>query len=191
MPTEFHMPSRDCLTPMPTMQAADTCQYILLMINQWISDPGENVACAGSFAYRRSLLKKTWYPPTSTNGEELGFTNNFSLSKVDLDSFSTMICIAHEDNTFDKRHLRENLSDGENSNFFAGTKKIKGDRSFFEASEYKRDDQLEDSEWKKIYDLLNKNNGSQHLEKENFFYVTSSPSKLDMFANFVIKRLSQ
>ena len=96
----------------------------------WISDPGENVACAGSFAYRRTLLKKTWYPATSINGEELGFTNNFTLKKVDLDAFSTMICIAHKENTFNKAHLRESLSNGGESNFIAGEKESRAIEAF-------------------------------------------------------------
>ena len=140
---------------------------------------------------QRSLLKKTWYPPTSTNGEELGFTNNFTLRKADLDAFSTMICIAHKENTFDKRNLREGLSDGEDSNFFAGKQKIKGDRSFFEASSYKKDNQLEISEWKKIYDLLDKSNEQEYHKEEDFFCAINSSSKLDKFASFVIDRLSK
>ena len=171
------------------------CRYLPIYFvsdqSMWISDPGENVACAGSFAYKRSLLKKTWYPPTSTNGEELGFTNNFTLKKVDLDAFSTMICIAHKENTFDKRNLREGLSDGEDSSFFAGEKKIKGDRGFFEASSYKKDNQLEESEWKRIYDLLDNKNTSDCPEEEDFFYATNSSSKLDKIASFVINRLSK
>tara|TARA_B100000674_G_scaffold496226_1_gene525807 strand:- start:4335 stop:6785 length:2451 start_codon:yes stop_codon:yes gene_type:complete len=171
------------------------CRYLpIYFVNDqsmWISDPGENVACAGSFAYKKSLLKKTWYPPTSTNGEELGFTNNFTLKKVDLDAFSTMICIAHEENTFDKRNLREGLSDGEDSSFFAGKKRIKGDRGFFEASRYKKDNQLKDSEWRRIYDLLSDKNASKYSEEENFFYVTNLSSRMDKLASFVIDRLSK
>ena len=171
------------------------CRYLPIYFvsdqSMWISDPGENVACAGSFAYKRSLLKKTWYPPTSTNGEELGFTNNFTLRKVDLDAFSTMICIAHKENTFDKRNLKEGLSDGEDSNFFAGEKRIKGDRGFFEASSYKKDNQSEESEWKRIYNLLDNKIELTYCEEDDFFYATNSSSKLDKFANIVIKRLSK
>ena len=38
--------------------------------------------------------------------EELGFTNNFSLKKANLDAFSTMICIAHKENTDKKIEVK-------------------------------------------------------------------------------------
>ena len=102
-----------------------------------------------------------------------------------------MICIAHKENTFDKRNLREGLSDGEDSNFFAGERRIKGDRGFFEASSYKKGNQLEESEWKRIYNLLDNKNALQFSEEEDFFYATNSSSKLDKLASFVINRLSK
>ena len=128
---------------------------------------------------------------TSTNGEELGFTNNFTLKKVDLDAFSTMICIAHRENTFDKNNLRKSLKDGEDSNFLAGEQRIKGDRGFFEASNLQKDNQFQEPEWKRVYDLLYDKNESLHPGEKDFFYTANSSSKLDKFASFVIDRLSK
>ena len=173
------------------------CRYLPVYFvsdqSMWISDPGENIACAGSFAYKRSLLKKTWYPSSSTNGEELGFTNNFSLKKANLDAFSTMICIAHKENTFDKNYLRQNLGDGENSYFLAGEKRIKGNRGFFEASGLKEDSQTQtkESEWKRIYSALYEESTSKYQDDEDFFYSAQEIRRMDKFANFILNKLEK
>ena len=99
-------------------------------LTMWISNPGENIACAGSFAYRKSLLSKTWYPNKATNGEEIGFTDFFNIPMAQLDPFSTMVCIAHEGNTFDKRLIRKRIKDKTNNKNYIKGKGYEGEVNF-------------------------------------------------------------
>ena len=80
--------------------------YFLDDDSLWISNPGLNMCGAGSFAYKKELIARTFYDNHSTCTEELSFTNNYTEKITNLDENKTMICIAHKGNTFDKHLYR-------------------------------------------------------------------------------------
>ena len=126
--------------------------YFLSDKSLWISKPGPNLACAGSFAYKKSLLTKTWYSDLAKYGEELSFTDNYRMPIMNLDPFSTMICIAHQNNTFDKNKLRERSGQGKENYIEIKGKKLKGSPKFFCINE---DDALNpNNEWEREYEWL-------------------------------------
>lgn len=69
---------------------------------------GPNHATAGTFAFRRELLKHTSYQDTAALAEEKHFLKNYSIPFVQLDPMKTILVFSHPHNTFDKRELLEN-----------------------------------------------------------------------------------
>lgn len=69
---------------------------------------GPNHATAGTFAFRRELLKHTSYLETAALAEEKHFLKNYSIPFVQLDPMKTILVFSHPHNTFDKRELLEN-----------------------------------------------------------------------------------
>ncbi len=62
-----------------------------------------NHSTAGPMCYKRSYLKTHSYPEDAHKAEESQFTNSFTEPMVQLDPYKTMICIAHDNNTVDKK----------------------------------------------------------------------------------------
>ena len=97
---DYYYPNRvshavETLTEKSNYEIAGAQELPVYFLNDkslWISKPGPNLACAGSFAYKKSLLTKTWYSDLAKHGEELSFTDNYQLPIASLDPFSTMIC---------------------------------------------------------------------------------------------------
>jgi len=69
---------------------------------------GPNHATAGTFAFRRELLKTTRYEDTAAIAEEKVFLKNYTVPFVQLDPRKTILVFSHDHNTFDKRRLLEN-----------------------------------------------------------------------------------
>lgn len=69
---------------------------------------GPNHATAGTFAFRRELLKTSRYEDTAAIAEEKVFLKNYSVPFVQLDPKKTILVFSHDHNTFDKRRLLEN-----------------------------------------------------------------------------------
>jgi glycosyltransferase involved in cell wall biosynthesis len=69
---------------------------------------GPNHGTAGTFAFRRQLLKHTSYQDTAALAEEKHFLKNYSIPFVQLDPMKTILVFSHPHNTFDKRELLEN-----------------------------------------------------------------------------------
>lgn len=69
---------------------------------------GPNHATAGTFAFRRELLKQTEYEEHAALAEEKHFLKNYTIPFVQLDPIKTILVFSHEHNTFDKRKLLEN-----------------------------------------------------------------------------------
>jgi hypothetical protein len=82
---------------------------------------GPNHATAGTFAFKRSLLKQTRYEDTAQLAEEKFFLKNYTIPFVQLDPFKTILVFSHEQNTFDKRKL----IDSENPNCKESSVKVK------------------------------------------------------------------
>ena len=135
-------------------------------MNIWISSPGGNRPCAGSFAFKKSLLNKTWYPNKAKNGEEIGFTDGYNLPFAVLDPFSTMICIAHTGNTFDKKQIRKHALEQRGSDIYLKEKGYEGTINFAKSIEQNNMNQaLWASEYKTIED---KEPNNTDLKKEIF-----------------------
>jgi glycosyltransferase involved in cell wall biosynthesis len=67
---------------------------------------GKFHATNGTFAYHKSFLKNHKYDEKATKQEEPYFLNNFTCPMVQLSPMKTMLCIAHQNNTFDKDNIK-------------------------------------------------------------------------------------
>ena len=63
---------------------------------------------AGTFAFRRELLKLTRYDDGAALAEEKHFLKNYTVPFVQLDPLKTILVFSHAHNTFDKRRLLQN-----------------------------------------------------------------------------------
>lgn len=73
----------------------------------WMAGPYKDThATAATFAYKRELLNITKFNNESRTGEEKEFLNGYTIPMIQLDPLSTVICIAHKSNTYDKGHMR-------------------------------------------------------------------------------------
>ena len=71
---------------------------------------GPNHATAGTFAFKRKLLKDTQYNEEACLAEEREFLKNYTVPFVQLDPLKTILVFSHSHNTFDKRTLLENMT---------------------------------------------------------------------------------
>ena len=69
---------------------------------------GPNHATAGTFAFRKELLKQTSYDDNAALAEEKHFLKNYTIPFVQLDPLKTILVFSHIHNTFDKKKLLEN-----------------------------------------------------------------------------------
>ena len=67
-----------------------------------------NHATNGTLAYHRSIVFKNFYDDNSYYAEERVFLNNFSEKIIQLDISKTILCISHNNNTFDKKKIINN-----------------------------------------------------------------------------------
>ena len=66
-----------------------------------------NHATNGTFAYKRKFLENHKYDETVTHAEETSFLNRYKEPMLQLDPFKVMLVMAHSENTFDKKKMRE------------------------------------------------------------------------------------
>ena len=67
----------------------------------------DNHSTAGTFAFKRELLKITRYEDNAALAEEKHFLKNYTIPFVQLDPMKSILVFSHEHNTFDKRRLLE------------------------------------------------------------------------------------
>ena len=67
-----------------------------------------NHATAGTFAFKRELLKEHSYDNDAALAEEKAFLKNYSVPFVQLEPKKAILVFSHAHNTFDKRKLLEN-----------------------------------------------------------------------------------
>lgn len=67
-------------------------------------------ATAGTFAFKRELLSQTKYDDEAELAEEKKFLKNYTVPLVQLDPRKSILCFAHQYNTFDKRKLLININ---------------------------------------------------------------------------------
>jgi hypothetical protein len=66
---------------------------------------GPNHATAGTFAFRKELLKITKYEEHAAVAEERAFLKEYTIPFVQLDPMKAILVFSHEHNTFDKRKM--------------------------------------------------------------------------------------
>ena len=64
-----------------------------------------NHATAGTFAFKKELLKDHSYQDGAALAEEKHFLKNYTVPFVQLDPLKTILVVSHNQNTFDKKHL--------------------------------------------------------------------------------------
>jgi hypothetical protein len=80
----------------------------------------DNHSTAGTFAFKRELLKITRYEDNAALAEEKHFLKNYTIPFVQLDPMKSILVFSHEHNTFDKRRL---LEDNPNPQFTKASNK--------------------------------------------------------------------
>jgi glycosyltransferase involved in cell wall biosynthesis len=70
---------------------------------------GPNHSTAATFAFRKELLKDTWYDNSACLAEEKTFLKNYTIPFVQLDPMKSILVFSHNHNSFDKKLL---LKDG-------------------------------------------------------------------------------
>jgi hypothetical protein len=71
---------------------------------------GPNHATAGTFAFKRKLLKQHKYNDDACLAEERAFLKDYTVPFVQLDPMKVILVFSHEHNTFDKRKLLVNAN---------------------------------------------------------------------------------
>ena len=70
---------------------------------------GKDHATAGTFAFKRQLLKQTRYNEDACLAEEREFLKGYTIPFVQLDPMKTILVFSHSHNTMDKRTLLTNI----------------------------------------------------------------------------------
>jgi len=114
---DFYPPDRvnhavNRLTSQPRAMASGSSTiyiYFKRLGKIWRFGPyGSSHATAGTFAFRRTLLKETRYDDDAEVAEEKAFLKNYTIPFVQLDPMKSILCFAHDQNTFDKNRLLDN-----------------------------------------------------------------------------------
>lgn len=99
---------------------------------------GPNHATAGTFAFRKELIKQTKYEDHAALAEERAFLKDYTVPFAQLDPMKTILVFSHEHNTFDKRKMFEQQQDpryfkesGKVVNNFIRRKNEKSIKKFF------------------------------------------------------------
>ena len=71
---------------------------------------GPNHATAGTFAFKRKLLKNNQYNDDACLAEERAFLKDYTVPFVQLNPMKVILVFSHEHNTFDKRKLLVNAN---------------------------------------------------------------------------------
>jgi glycosyltransferase involved in cell wall biosynthesis len=103
---------------------------------------GPNHATAGTFAFKRELLKEHRYNDNAALAEEKAFLKDYTVPFVQLEPKKTILVFSHEHNTFDKKKLLENR----HPNYIRDTDK--------KVEEFVKEEELREFYMNKIVDLL-------------------------------------
>ena len=95
---------------------------------------GPNHATAGTFAFKKELLKDHSYDEKAALAEEKGFLKNYTVPFVQLEPKKVILVFSHNQNTFDKKKLLEN-----------------GDNQFQKPSDRTVDEFIKEPELKEFY----------------------------------------
>lgn len=75
---------------------------------------GPNHATAATFAFKRELLKQTSYNDNETLAEEKHFLKNYTIPFVQLNPMKSILVFSHNQNSFDKKILLQNVGNDPN-----------------------------------------------------------------------------
>ncbi len=131
--------------------------YFLDDDSLWLSNPGKNICCAGSFAYKQSFIERTFYDNHSSNGEEIAFTSEYTERFAELEENKTMICIAHDKNTWDKNTNKKMALAG------------KINKNLFQRLEWFDSCNKDLFNWRTAYRALNEGKDLKENKKEEFW----------------------
>jgi hypothetical protein len=96
----------------PRAMCAGTSEIYIYFkhINQMVQfgPYGPNHATAGTFAFKKELLKEHFYNDTAALAEEKAFLKDYTVPFVQLEPKKTILVFSHIHNTFDKKTLLEN-----------------------------------------------------------------------------------
>lgn len=88
--------------------ASEIYIYFKHIQQMWQFGPyGPNHATAGTFAFKRELLKITKYNEEKSLAEEKEFLKSYSIPMIQLEPKQTILVFSHTQNTFDKKKLLE------------------------------------------------------------------------------------
>lgn len=69
----------------------------------------QNHSTAGTFCFHKEYLKDHKFDDDAMKAEEKIFLDEYKTQQIQIDPFKAILCIAHFQNTFDKRNLLERL----------------------------------------------------------------------------------
>lgn len=69
----------------------------------------QNHSTAGTFCFHRDYLKNHSFEDDAMKAEEKYFLDDYKTPILQIDPFKTILCIAHFENTFDKRNLLDRM----------------------------------------------------------------------------------
>ena len=69
----------------------------------------QNHSTAGTFCFHKSYLEGHKFDDFANKAEEKYFLDDYKTQLIQIDPFKSILCIAHMNNTFDKRNLLERL----------------------------------------------------------------------------------
>lgn len=98
----------------PTTELAGASEvYIYFSDNKKIYKLGpynKNHATNGTMSWRKSYAATHRYDESVTHAEERSFLDDYTHPMIQLDPFKVMLVMAHSQNTFDKRRIRDEPS---------------------------------------------------------------------------------
>jgi glycosyltransferase involved in cell wall biosynthesis len=115
---DFYPPDRvshavDMLTAHPAALCAGSSEMYIYFNDRkrmvQFGPYGKDHATAGTFAFKRQLLKQTRYNENACLAEEREFLKGYTIPFVQLDPMKTILVFSHSHNTMDKRKLLDNI----------------------------------------------------------------------------------
>ena len=180
---------------------------------------GPNHATAGTFAFKRELLKDHRYNDTAALAEEKAFLKDYTVPFVQLEPKKTILVFSHDHNTFDKKTLLDNphpqyvkvsdkkvedfVKEKELLDFFmrdivTALKSYEPGKPEMKPDVLKQIDELAKEREKlmkqKTYEMQEHNNkifSSMGLSKEHIEHLKNNPSELNKIINDNQNKINQ
>ena len=112
---------------------------------------GKAHATAGTFAFRRALLKDSRYNDDACLAEEREFLKNYTVPFVQLEPMKTILVFSHSHNTMDKRMLLDNMDKNSGGGGGGGGGGGNAGNEFIKYSDKKVSDFIKDEKMAKFF----------------------------------------